>query len=425
MTSGTGASETASLVGGRDAEISPHTKTTARLVLLFVAMLYGSLYVALRQIFLFSRAPSAPTVCVVKSTISAIAFVPALLAERRSRSASTAALVEVPPIAKCALALAVLSVVSNELIYAVDARIPASRTACLVQLSVVATPLIELAHTRNRQPTRVWFGAALALCGIAALSFSGGGGGGGGGGVVGVGVVGIGIVDGGVVDGAVALARHPASGRGTDEALFGDALVVCGALVCGVYLVATARAPSEGDCAMQLQALKTLIACAMYGAWALAQAATDPHKALESLGRGWSDERVWLLVAYAAVVPGALTDVLQQQAMASLRASEACLILASEPVWAALLSVPLLGEQRLEGTALLGAFLVSAAVVISSGALPETRAELAALGRRLAEAISSRSSNAAHTQRVKVELLGISPNSIATTAMATLSSSRV
>ena len=58
---------------------------------------------------------------------------------------------------------------------------------------------------------------------------------------------------------------------------------------------------------------------------------------------------------------------MQQKAQTAIRASEASLILASEPLWAAVLAVPVLGET-MGPPAVLGGSLIFAGAAFASGA---------------------------------------------------------
>ena len=79
--------------------------------------------------------------------------------------------------------------------------------------------------------------------------------------------------------------------------------------------------------------------------------------------------RALLVVAYCALVPGALADVLQQRAQAAIHAAEASIVLSSEPIWAALLAAPVLGEgltARVGG----GGALIFAGAALARGSSP-------------------------------------------------------
>ena len=81
-----------------------------------------------------------------------------------------------------------------------------------------------------------------------------------------------------------------------------------------------------------------------------------------------------MVVAYCALVPGALADVLQQRAQAAIHAAEASIVLSSEPIWAALLAAPVLGEGLTARVGGGGALIFAGAALAASGASPGAEA---------------------------------------------------
>ena len=77
-----------------------------------------------------------------------------------------------------------------------------------------------------------------------------------------------------------------------------------------------------------------------------------------------------MVVAYCALVPGALADVLQQRAQAAIHAAEASIVLSSEPIWAALLAAPVLGEGLTARVGGGGALIFAGAALAASGSRP-------------------------------------------------------
>ena len=84
--------------------------------------------------------------------------------------------------------------------------------------------------------------------------------------------------------------------------------------------------------------------------------------------------RALLVVAYCALVPGALADVLQQRAQAAIHAAEASIVLSSEPIWAALLAAPVLGEGLTARVGGGGALIFAGAALAASGSSPGAEA---------------------------------------------------
>ncbi len=77
-----------------------------------------------------------------------------------------------------------------------------------------------------------------------------------------------------------------------------------------------------------------------------------------------------LVVAYCALVPGALADVFQQRAQSAIHAAEASIVLSSEPIWAALLAAPVLGEGLTARVGGGGALIFAGAALAASGSSP-------------------------------------------------------
>ena len=303
----------------------------SRFILMGVALSYGSLDVAMRLIFTLAASPSTTSVAVCKAAVGTLLFVPAILAQRGGGGAAP------PGLWPMAAKLAFFNTASQELVYAGIARTSAAKAAFLLQLSVIFTPVFERVFLRRAQGRGVWVGAAVALCGVALLSAPTG--------------------SPATSAAAVAAAR---------SAAVGDGLVVVGAALWGWYLCLTSAVPGDAD-ATQVQAVKNLCCFGFYvffwGAAAAAQR-VPPADALV----GWDAALPWALVVYCAAVPGALADVFQQRAQAAIRASEASLLLASEPLWAAVLGLALLGED-MSSAAVAGGGLIFLGAVVASGAV--------------------------------------------------------
>ena len=306
---------------GEDGPLLDHSPTTrmgpslAKITLLGIGFLYGTMDVSMK--LLLSPPSVSPTSAVlVKTVLGTLAFVPSLM-HRRSKEVPIAA----------ALTLAWWNVAAGLLMYEGFQRTSVSRGAFLLQLSVIATPVLERILLKRSQPRRIWIGASLALIGVAFLA-----------------------------------APTPSD----KSSQMGDALVVMSALVWGLYLVRTAGLPPTADPQM-VQAVKYVVSLVLYIVWALLL-----HEAGDetSLLQGWGEWRSWALAIYSALIPGALADVLQQIAQSEVRASEASLLLASEPLWATLLAAPVGQDFGLGLSVALGGAAIFLAIAISSGSLP-------------------------------------------------------
>ena len=290
--------------------------SAARATLLAVALSYGSQDVALRLVLTLTAAPSPPAVALVKALIQAAAFAPPYFLSQREGTA--------PPW-YVSLGLAAALVASNEFLLEGIKRTSAAKAAFLLQLSVVFTPILEYFVLRRRQGARVWLGALCACVGCAFLTSS-------------------------PDDSFVIIQQRT-----------GDLLVVAAATAWAAYIVLTAAIPPDAG-ALEVQARKNLACAFFYGACWASSASVEASGA-------WTP-RALLVVAYCALVPGALADVFQQRAQSAIHAAEASIVLSSEPIWAALLAAPVLGEGLTARVGGGGALIFAGAALAASGSGP-------------------------------------------------------
>lgn len=105
----------------------------------------------------------------------------------------------------------------------------------------------------------------------------------------------------------------------------------------------------------------------LYGVWMVVDFLTAaPGTALWA---GWRAPRAWALLFISALLPGMLADVLQNRGQRHLGASETNIILSSEPLWTALLSLVFLGEVMGLSAWCGGGLIVAAALLASLGDL--------------------------------------------------------
>mmetsp|Transcript_30274 Transcript_30274/g.52421 ORF Transcript_30274/g.52421 Transcript_30274/m.52421 type:complete len:155 (+) Transcript_30274:2-466(+) len=153
-------------------------------------------------------------------------------------------------------------------------------------------------------------------------------------------------------------------------------MILLGALAWSAYIFRTSKlAKSYSE--VNLQFTKTALLALMYGAWFLTTAAstlasagtsflsTGWVEALTPLWSGWNSPVVWLLLAYSAVGPGAVADLLQQQGQKETSASESNIILCMESVFAAVCAFVLLGEVS-SMKEMVGGFLIVVAAILAS-----------------------------------------------------------
>lgn len=308
------------------------TRWGAKLTLVGIGLIYGSLDVCYKVLFSLPSPPTVASASLVKTLLGTVALLPSMVQGWHETSRER--------LWPTALSLASWNVSSCVCLYASIARTEASRAAFLLQLSVVATPIIEFLLLRRSQPAVVWAGAVVALVGVALLSspsetaHHGG-----------------------------AVPTPPTTPPGT--ALLGDMLAVLSAMLWGFYLVRTAAVPVETSAA-RLQSLKYIFALAMYAAWSVLSPVFLPGA--HPVFAGFDSPLAWLLICYAAFIAGVFADIVQQKAQVLVRASEASLLLASEPLWALVIAVPLLGEH-MGIAALIGGFLIFLAAAVSTGLL--------------------------------------------------------
>jgi drug/metabolite transporter (DMT)-like permease len=109
----------------------------------------------------------------------------------------------------------------------------------------------------------------------------------------------------------------------------------------------------------------------MYSVWLVVSAffafQNSGWDAVNALWLGWQNIFAWALLAYSAVGPGALADVLQQQGQKKVSASEANVILCSEPIFTALLAFLVSGEVTSPTETAGGGLILLAASLASTG----------------------------------------------------------
>jgi len=264
-----------------------------RMILLFVAFLYGTLNVVLRGIYASDGPPAASVLSFVRQILSVIAFIPLLAYSKEDDTNSSDldhmsnANTEVEKVARpmwmAALELAFWNFGAQGLINAGLLSSPAARASFLTQTSVVMTPLISrLAGERIKNT--VWGGCVLALGGLFLISTA--------------------SVDGS--DAANAVDDAGMSISFSD----GDAMILLGALSWSTYIFRTSKIANAYP-ELSLQSTKNGLLALMYGTWftsnaisALASAGTTMFstgwtEALKPLWSGWNSPLVWLLLIYS------------------------------------------------------------------------------------------------------------------------------
>eukprot|EP00614_Pseudopedinella_elastica_P003529 CAMPEP_0172598710 /NCGR_PEP_ID=MMETSP1068-20121228/18777_1 /TAXON_ID=35684 /ORGANISM="Pseudopedinella elastica, Strain CCMP716" /LENGTH=407 /DNA_ID=CAMNT_0013398683 /DNA_START=137 /DNA_END=1361 /DNA_ORIENTATION=- len=338
------------LRGGSVSEEKPSlSPTQGRLILISVALLYGSLNTLLRALYLLPGGPVPSVLSMTRGFLAAMCFVPILALDRAQTPAegaqdspSTKPAPQRGALVKAGLELALWNAGAQGLINAGLLVSDAARASFLMQTSVVFTPVVAIL-SGARVEAHVWAGAAVALLGLATLS---------------------GLV--GAAGGAAATTA------GTAMVSTGDALCLGGALCWSLYIFRLgALGPKFPE--IPLQALKTTALAALYTGWAGASAAAayaggGGWGAVGALWPGWASGAAWLLLLASAVGPGALADILQQIGQTAVGASEANVILCAEPLFTAFTARIFLGELTTLRDKVGGGMILLAAL-IASGSL--------------------------------------------------------
>lgn len=329
------------------------------LSLVFTAFLFGSLYYSLKQIDEIRGAPTASAIILMRSGIAALILF-TLARNRRCRAAAASASAEeqqpllrpAPALAPAAAAaagggglwasaaaLGACHFCANGTIQLGLAYIDGNRASFLVQSSVIMTPALELCCGA---PLR-WhtaLGALLTFVGVLCLS-----------------------IDGGSRDG----------GAGPPALCAGDLLCLASGAFWSAYLMVLSAVGEKHD-NVQLQLRKNVIMVPLSLSWAAfdwaraSAAAAAPLGPAAALWPGWRSAAAWVLIAYAAVFPGVLADMLQQQAQASVSATTANVILSTDAFFAAAMDVIFLHE-RITALGWLGGLLIVSGAGVASGAL--------------------------------------------------------
>jgi len=212
----------------------------------------------------------------------------------------------------------------------------ASISGFLSGLYVVLTPVMEALLLRARVGRRIWLAVALATIGLGVLTIAPGFG---------------------------------AAGFGVGEVL----TLACSVAFAG-HIVYTGRV-STPDRALRLSVVQSFMiaACCLL-------AAIPGGIALPS------NTGDWLVVGYLAIITGAATIVLQVWAQARVSPSRAAIIMASEPIWAALFAI-LAGQEAFTERTLVGGTALVTAMLLAS--LPARRIRAARGGYRARLPVSS------------------------------------
>ncbi|OJV29659.1 MAG: hypothetical protein BGO26_14565 [Actinobacteria bacterium 69-20] len=190
---------------------------------------------------------------------------------------------------------------------------PATISGFITGLYVVFTPLCAAVLLKTHLGRKVWFGAGMAVVGLGVLALQG---------------LSLGI---------------------------GEILTLIGAVVYAIHIIALGRWSRSREALglATVQLVVVAVICAI---------AAAPHGfAVPSSGGGW------LIMLYLAVVSGGIAMLVQTWAQSQMAASRAAIVMSTEPAWAALMAITLIGEPFTWRVLVGGALMLSAMFVVESG----------------------------------------------------------
>lgn len=180
-------------------------------------------------------------------------------------------------------------------------------------LYVVLTPICAWLIFRAHIGSRVWLGAVMAVVGLGVLALQG---------------VSLGM---------------------------GEWLTLAGALVYALHILGL------GSWSTSRNALGlTIVQIGTVAALCVAAAAPGGYAVPRSLS-------MWLVFGYLAIISGAVAMFVQTWAQSQVSPSRAAVIMSTEPVWASLLAITLIGEPLTWRVLVGGALMLAAMFVVESG----------------------------------------------------------
>jgi drug/metabolite transporter (DMT)-like permease len=329
----------------------------SRLLLLGVALIYGSLNVTLRMVY---KRPGPPTASVLSTTrgwMAVLCFLPFLTVKLTPASHDTHSnnatcdsnrvclspgtettsipLIGSPTLLsltdnnrrhylfyRFALELAVFNFGTQGLLNLGLVTTESARASFLVQLSVVVTPTISALFGQKVQG-KVWCACVVALVGLYLLSST----------------------QGNLL---------------SIQFTTGD-FCCLGAAVCWSYYIYRMSAWGEYFDETITQFCKNILLASMYTTWMITAMMVNE----QSLWEGWKDPISWVMLFYSALGPCTIADMVQQKAQSSVPAAESNVILSMEPVFTAILGMMLLGEMLSWNEVIGGSLIVLASALAS------------------------------------------------------------
>ena len=148
----------------------------------------------------------------------------------------------------------------------------------------------------------------------------------------------------------------------------GDALALAGAAAYSLYIFRIGELVAKDLPGDLLQAWKSAVLTVMFGLWGAydyARWAVNDFSDETHPWAGWQHVMSWLLLFISAIFPGFCADLAQTKGQEVISAAESQILLASEPLFAALFGFLLLDEQLGAAEYLGGAFVIGGGLVVS------------------------------------------------------------
>jgi drug/metabolite transporter (DMT)-like permease len=325
-------------------------------LLIFVAAAYGSLSVAFKYVYGMPGPPSAGVIGAVRGVFAALCFVPMILRESKDAEARAKADPERALASKsdgssgvfwrAAGELALWNLVAQGACNVALLFTDATRVSFLTQASIAFTPVL-VSLSGDRVGAVTWAGCFLAIAGVVLLGF----------------------------DGGEVAAGAAAAAAGLN---LGDVIALIGAASYSLYIFRIGAFAKKGLPGNLTQAWKTVILSVLYLGWAAADcfAYVANPAVVAAPWAGWQNPAAWAVLIFTAVVPGYFADVCQAKGQESVDASESQVLLAGEPLFAAVMGAVLLGESLGTFGYVGGAGLVAGAILagFDEGGETETKA---------------------------------------------------
>ena len=325
-------------------------------LLIFVAAAYGSLSVAFKYVYGMPGPPSAGVIGAVRGVFAALCFVPMILRESKDAEARAKADPERALASKsdgssgvfwrAAGELALWNLVAQGACNVALLFTDATRVSFLTQASIAFTPVL-VSLSGDRVGAVTWAGCLLAIAGVVLLG----------------------------LDGGEVAAGAAATAAGLN---FGDVIALIGAASYSLYIFRIGVFAKKGLPGNLTQAWKTVVLSVLYLGWAAADcfAYVANPAGVAAPWAGWQNPAAWAVLIFTAVVPGYFADVCQAKGQESVDASESQVLLAGEPLFAAVMGAVLLGESLGTFGYVGGAGLVAGAILagFDEGGETETKA---------------------------------------------------